>query len=330
MRNIKPDSQPVTKPSFRKQAKTIEEHLELLKLRGMFVSDDEIAKYYLKNIGYHRLSGYWFLYQEKWLNTGKSNITNEDFVVDISFDDILTVYKFDRELRRFFMDAFERIEIAVRANVSDLCSIRLGSHWCFDDGNYRYINKRINAQSIIYEVSRSLNNQKETPIIKHFYNKYSDEFPPSWITFQFITFGTLSKIYSAISDKSIKFEIADSLELNIKVLESGLKTFAYARNICAHYGRFWNNEYRIMPIDIHSNSKHLKEYNISFENNKRLFPVFYYTALFMRKVSGGTTWFEKVLNLIDEYSAQTNYISREILGFPEDDKIKELKLFDLV
>lgn len=43
---------------------SIEEQLSLLKQRRMIISNDLFAKDCLKNIGYYRLSGYWYKFQD--------------------------------------------------------------------------------------------------------------------------------------------------------------------------------------------------------------------------------------------------------------------------
>ena len=92
--------------SYNKPAFNLEEQLDLLKSRGLDIPQPERALHYLKFIGYYRLSGYCLFYQEKPSHSFKHGTT---------FDAVLDLYIFDRQLRLLVMDAMERIEVAVRA-----------------------------------------------------------------------------------------------------------------------------------------------------------------------------------------------------------------------
>jgi len=43
---------------FEKEAKTVLEQIEILKLRGLNINEDDNAEHYLSNISYYRLAGY--------------------------------------------------------------------------------------------------------------------------------------------------------------------------------------------------------------------------------------------------------------------------------
>ena len=49
---------------YKKPYLTFEHQLELLKSRGLAVTDDKIALEYLRRLGYYRLSGYWYPYRK--------------------------------------------------------------------------------------------------------------------------------------------------------------------------------------------------------------------------------------------------------------------------
>ncbi|HDR1197656.1 TPA: Abi family protein, partial [Pasteurella multocida] len=48
-----------------KEWKDYDELLNVLKCRKMCISDEARALHYLKNIGYYRLSGYWYSFKQK-------------------------------------------------------------------------------------------------------------------------------------------------------------------------------------------------------------------------------------------------------------------------
>jgi len=102
-----------------------------LKSRGMRVSDENKAKDYLQRIGYYRLSGYWYPFRR--METAKSPegsiapVITDQFRDDTEFRHAVDLYVFDKKLRLLFLDALERIEIALRVDVASCLvnSIRL-------------------------------------------------------------------------------------------------------------------------------------------------------------------------------------------------------------
>ena len=53
------------KVEYNKPAKSIDELIDLLEKRGLYIGDKGKAKHFLSMVNYYRLSGYWFNYQRK-------------------------------------------------------------------------------------------------------------------------------------------------------------------------------------------------------------------------------------------------------------------------
>jgi abortive infection bacteriophage resistance protein len=86
---------------YSKPASTISEQIELLKRRGLYINDDNSAAHYLNNISYYRLEGYWWPMQRDKIN--------HFFKPHSRFEDVISLYNFDRELRILLFDVIERI-----------------------------------------------------------------------------------------------------------------------------------------------------------------------------------------------------------------------------
>lgn len=95
--------------------------LELLKRRGLVVADEARALHYIKTIGYYRLSGYMYPLQQP----GSAHRFN----VGASFEDVLNSYEFDKQLRTIVMEYMERLEVVLRAKLTDCYSLRHGFFW---------------------------------------------------------------------------------------------------------------------------------------------------------------------------------------------------------
>ena len=123
---MNPPGQRYNKPALDEN-ELIERYIE----RGLIIKDRNRAARYLRHIGYYRLSPYTIPFQ--------ADRTTHSFKSGTTFDDILYIYVFDRQLRLMTMDALERVEVAVRAAVSNTMSIHGegGAFWYQNASNYQ-------------------------------------------------------------------------------------------------------------------------------------------------------------------------------------------------
>lgn len=116
---------------YEKPWKDYRDQLKQLQDRGMVADDPEHAIDYLHRIGYYRLSGYWFAFRERSgplvvlaENGRKPKKVKEEtqaldsFKPGTKFHDVVDLYVFDKRLRMLVLDAVERIEVAMRVEVS--------------------------------------------------------------------------------------------------------------------------------------------------------------------------------------------------------------------
>lgn len=217
---------------YSKSEITIQEQIDQLKSRGLIISNEGIAKKFLENISYYRLAGYWWPMQaDKTLHTFKPNST---------FENVLNIYNFDRELRILIFDVIERVEVGFRTKLIYHLSHEL-SPWWFEDSTY--FKDAVEHNKTLNSLDRELQQTKEVFITEH-YKKYHTDTrrPPAWKTLEVVSFGVISKFYgnlkSTIGSKdSISAELGT---VNHTFLPSWLQSIAQIRNICAHHGRLWN------------------------------------------------------------------------------------------
>ena len=93
--------------TFTKPFLSPAQHISQWRKRGLAVPDTARATRYLTVISYYRLSAYTLPFQLR--NQGHA------FIPGTSFEDVLDLYIFDRQLRLLILDAIERIEVALRA-----------------------------------------------------------------------------------------------------------------------------------------------------------------------------------------------------------------------
>lgn len=86
----------------------------------MHVTDEALALHYLGHLNYYRLGAYWLPFEK--------DHNSHQFQPGTKFDDALTLYIFDRELRLWLMDAIERVEVSLRTQFAYQLSLRYGTH----------------------------------------------------------------------------------------------------------------------------------------------------------------------------------------------------------
>jgi abortive infection bacteriophage resistance protein len=245
---------------YTKPYKNVTDQIALLESRGMGITDKAAASSCLQRIGYYRLSGYWFPFRKSHVSThpltgkillhpltGKPQvIVEDDFRAGTTFQQVMDHYVFDKRLRLLFLDAIERIEVALRVDVALLIGAR--DPWAHRDLNQLHgkFSKKINPATGQTEYAKWLDRLDETfgrskeEFVKHFKTKYRGEKPPIWIAIELWDFGMLSVFLSGM-------QIADQSQLASRyglpradLLTSWCRNINNVRNICAHHSRLWN------------------------------------------------------------------------------------------
>lgn len=229
-----------------------------LKARGLLIPDEDYAVQTLANISFYRLRAYTFPYQD-----------NEDpdhpFIVDVSFDEIIQVYDFDRALRLLIFDALEKIEVSFRTKIIYQMSLAHGGHWQDDRTLFHNLaNYERDRGKLIDEVTRS-----SEPFIKHYKAAYHHPVnPPSWMSMEVVSMGLLSRFFANLKTSPQKQAIARAYGLpNASILESWMHAISSLRNICAHHGRLWNRRLTLIPR-LHTDKRYPFLQNRAFNHNK--------------------------------------------------------------
>lgn len=202
----------------------------------MYFQDEVRATHILQNVSYYRLSGYWY----PLLKDKQKHI----FKADASFQAAYSIYKFDSALRKLILSEIEKIEIAMRTQFSYIMS-QENDGWWFTNSSL-FSNPAKHAKTLA-NIDDEYNRSDEDFIVT-FKKKYSNHFPPSWITLEITSLGTMSILYSNLKGGSRKRQIAKYFGVADTIMVSWLHTITYVRNICAHHSRLWNKTFGITPM----------------------------------------------------------------------------------
>lgn len=230
---------------YLKEHKTFEEQIQVLKTRGLIISNEDKFKQFLSNVNYYKFSNYLKFFQ----------ICDNQYNVDVQ--EVMDLYYFDRELRNTILLYLEKIEISIKTKIAYVLGEKYGAFGHLSKDTFF---KTFNHEDFIFRISDFEMNSKES-FIKEYYSKYTDEkHVPIWILVEIIPFGNISKVYQYMQN-SDKKEVSDYFDVSKKDFESWLRNITLLRNFCAHNSIIWNKN--INPI-----ARKSKKWNYSFKWNR--------------------------------------------------------------
>jgi abortive infection bacteriophage resistance protein len=231
---------------YKKPHLTFDAQIALLKSRGMSISDEAKAKDYLQRIGYYRLSGYWYPFrQTESKKSSDGTIVHtviDQFRNNAEFKNAVDLYVFDKKLRLLFLDALERIEIALRVDVAaNLGRLDPFAHRnpALLHGNFtKKINPRTGQSDYADWLSRfdKLASYSKEEFILHYKQTYSSPLP-IWIAVELWDFGMLSKFLSGMRHDDLASIAARYIIPRPELLTSWMRSMNFVRNTCAHHSR---------------------------------------------------------------------------------------------
>ncbi|MCZ4342887.1 Abi family protein [Sphingomonadaceae bacterium G21617-S1] len=294
---------------FDKPSKSIPDQIELLQQRGMVVENVSAARHALGHISYYRVRAYW-LYFEANPDAG-----DHIFRPGTAFEAVLALYEFDRRLRLVLMDALERIEIASRGAWAHQLAMVYGPHGYLDANLYRRPDLfQANLQQLESEYDRS-----HDVFVAHYKRTYNTpDLPPVWMAAEFMSFGLLSKFFSALGGRADRKSIARSIGLDDRVYQGLLHHLATVRNVCAHHGRLWNRSFTV-TFPIAQNPPALAN-TIAPEADRKLYNTLSMLLHSMAIVAPESDWPQRLAAVIAENP--TNDFAA--MGFPHDWKERPL------
>jgi abortive infection bacteriophage resistance protein len=307
---------------FEKPPLTVEEQLQLLKDRGLAIQDDERATALLEVVSLFRLSPYMRPFQ----HTGNPD---HRFLEGTTLTDIVTLYRFDQELRNLVMDAGERVEVAVRACIGNTMATRHGdAHWYLQRTHFKH---HFNHTRLLGELQQKLEREREhfareverighsrvsAPLKRqrierrmrdNYFRYYGQTYdppalPPAWAVLEELSLGTISRLYQGIARDADRKKIARRFHLPQEVLGSWLHTLTFVRNCCAHHARLWNRELAIPPKLPRTPVWHWSQVPHGQPHpERRLFVVLLMLAHLMRHISPDSGWKERLEQLLEKY-----------------------------
>lgn len=218
-----------------KEFKTIDEQIELLRNRGLDISNDAYVQDFLMRNNYYRVSGYSLTLR-----------SHDTFHKNASFQNIIDIYNFDHELRHILLQYIEIIEVAVKSIYSYEFTKRYGATGYMDVSNFTNEAKH---QEIMDKVDKQKTARlPHEPYLKHFVEDLQQNVP-LWACVDLLTISDISFLYS-ISNRDVQDAVATTLGLTHRgadILKSFMHSMTIIRNLCAHGSRLYNRLFEQKP-----------------------------------------------------------------------------------
>ncbi len=233
-----------------KKATTVQEQIKKLKARNMVMDlGEDKAKEILLDIGYYRLGFYWNPFE-----IDKDHNLKEG----TKFSDVVKLYYLDTDLKHILSKALNRIEINFKTQL-----IYHVSNY-YDKNPTWFADKKIVSSQFVRGFPYIYNEkfiQNNKPIKSHHNKHKNDIYAPAWKTLEYLTFGSVIKLYLSLHNQDLQKKIAEHYGIrSLGVFENYLTTILFIRNICAHSDLLFDSQ---TPLGIKSTPL------IKIERNKR-------------------------------------------------------------
>ena len=236
-----------------KEFKNLDEQIEILKSKGLTVSNIDYAKEVLMRENYFFLSGYRHLFMK--------NANTRKYIEGTTFEELYSLFLFDRSFRNVI---FKNILI-IENNVKSILSYTMSLKYGYREKDYLHPKsftsnpaKTKMVNDIIKKMKRQINNNAaQHSATSHYVNNYG--YIPLWVLVKVLSFGIVGELYSILK-KEDQINIADIYHIDPDTFSNYLVILSNYRNLCAHEDIVFENRtqrliddtkyHRILKIDI--------------------------------------------------------------------------------
>ena len=229
-----------------KQFKTIDEQVDILRDKGLLITDVEKTKKILLRENYFFINGY----RHVFLKASDNN----KFIDGSTFDELYALFVFDRNIRNIMF----KYLLIVENNLKSIFSYHLSSKYGYKEKDYlkisnftTNISKHRQVADVINKMKRQIRvNAKQHSATLHYLTNYG--YIPMWILVKVLSFGIISELYMILKYEDKK-EIANYYGIGEEELSIFLPIMSNYRNLCAHEDILYNHK---TQRDIPSNKYH--------------------------------------------------------------------------
>ena len=309
---------------FSKPYLPVPAQIALLKSRGLAITDDIRAAAALERIGYYRLSGYWYPFRtSQTANPGGTRFVLDAYRPGSEFGQVIDLYVFDKKLRLLTLDAIERVEVALRTDISLLLGQRsplahrepAQLHGRFTKTLLR--GRGVTAHQEWLQRLDAVAARSREEFVEHFRRTYSTPLP-IWMAVELWDFGMLSHFLSGMRHQDQATLAAKYGLPRPELLTGWVRSINFARNLCAHHSRLWNRPLVDQPpLPRNGEVAWLDHLAADTHAQKRYYAVAAILRYLLRFVNPTTSWATRLADHVADLPPAPG-ISIRHMGFPKD------------
>ena len=211
----------------KKDFRTLDEQLTILRAKGLIINNEEYAKDVLLMENYFFLNGYRYIFFK--------SSKEKKFIKGTTFEELYQMFLFDRSLRNIL---FKNLLI-VENNIKSIISYQLSKKYGYKEkdylnpSNFTTDNKEQRRVSDVLNKMRRqirVNGSKHTATL-HYINNYG--YVPLWILVKVLSFGLINELYGILKPED-QLALSEYYNIDVENLEVYLALLSNYRNLCAH------------------------------------------------------------------------------------------------
>lgn len=207
--------------------KTLDEQVEILQSKGLIINDISETKDILLRENYFFISGYRILFMESQ--------ENKKFLPGTTFDELYSLFQFDRHVRNIL---FKNLLI-IENNVKSIMAFHLSSRYGIREEEYlnpkNFVldrKRKKQVDDLLRKMKRQIRiNGGQHQATMHYSEKYG--YVPMWIAVKVLSFGIVSELFQILKPDDQEI-VASDFHMSKETLEIYLPILANFRNLCAH------------------------------------------------------------------------------------------------
>ena len=287
------------KPSLSPQ-----QQVQLLHQRGLQIDDPAKAEQLLTFVNYYKLRAYFIPYDQAGPGGPRQ------FKSGTTFDDIFSLYRFDRKLRILVNDMLERLELAVRTRWAFELSQLKGGQAHEDPANFK---RRDIHQRSLDSLKENFLRSKEQ-FAEHYRLKYPNLMtPPIWVSVELLSFGDISFWLRNTKSQGVKRRISSSFGgFEPGFFEDFVKQASTVRNMCSHHSRLWNRVLPYTPRRLRKGNFDRTLLNTGRTELDKLYNFLAILAFIANEISPGHSWCDRLVHFFEKDESRLSQ-----MGFPK-------------
>ena len=220
---------------IEKQFKNLDEQVEILKHKGMIITDERYAKNILLRENYFFLNGYRHLFLK--------SKENKQFKEGTTFEELYSLFLFDRSFRNVLF----KYLLVIENNLKSVISYQLSKKYGYRERDYlkeknftSAPEKQSQLSDLLKKMKRQIRvNGSQHSATLHYVSNYG--YIPLWILVKVLSFGIVSEMYQILKAEDQK-EIAKIYGIDSDTFTVYLPILANYRNLCAHEDILYENK----------------------------------------------------------------------------------------